>query len=240
MFFFKIGISQEESFEKHYSSDYIIALQKVQGFQYQFDSICKSNGTPPKEVLSIVFPEIVRYSYLSDISEIAMLELFYVEKGSTKYSNFSVGLFQMKPSFIEGLEKEISSNKALKKKYKNLLFNDTISDKTMRNIRLSRLKNMQYQISYASCFYEIAIKKLSADSRWKKANLEERLRIISTAYNSGLNISYDFNLNMQKAKLFPDGKICFDCHNYNYSDIVVKFYRKLIKSNRISRSSIGK
>lgn len=229
MFFFKICVSQEESFEKHYSSDYIIALQKVQGFQYQFDSICKSNNTPSKEVLSMVFPEMVRYSYLSDISEVAMLELFYIEKGSTKYSNFSVGLFQMKPSFIEGLEKEISSSKSLKKKYKNLLINDTISDKAVRKIRLSRLKNIQYQICYASCFYEIAVKKFSSDSRWKKANLEERLRIISTSYNSGLNISYDYNLNMQKIKLFPEGKICFDCHNYNYSDVVVEFYRKLAK-----------
>ena len=53
--------------------------------------------------LAVVFPEIVRYSDLEDLIQIRALKVLYVQYGR-KYADFSVGHFQMKPSFIEQLE----------------------------------------------------------------------------------------------------------------------------------------
>ena len=53
---------------------------------------------------SIDFPELIRYSVLKDKMEGYILMTFYKLHGS-KFSDYSVGYFQMKPSFIENLEK---------------------------------------------------------------------------------------------------------------------------------------
>ena len=59
----------------------------------------------PYFVLAIVFPELIRYSKLQDVIESNDLKVLYVQFGDT-YSNFSIGRFQMKPSFCEQLEKD--------------------------------------------------------------------------------------------------------------------------------------
>jgi hypothetical protein len=223
IFFAKHTFSQELSFEQQYADDYLRAVQKIQTFKPQIDSITKKLKLPKNDVIAIVFPEMVRYSIYSDAAQMAMLELFYVERG-TKYSNFSVGAFQIKPSFVEELEKEIAANPKLTKKYSSILFNDSIPIKTARQTRLQRLKNIRYQLLYVCCFYDIVNIKYK-DQVFADKN--ERIRLFATAYNSGMNLGYETLLKMQKVKLFPEGKICFNCHNYNYADVVSEFYKKL-------------
>ena len=135
-----------------------------------------------------------------------------------------MGAFQIKPSFIEQLEQEILKNKNLAKKYSFLLFNDTLPEKSARAIRLHRLKSIQYQIVYVCCFHEIMNLK-HKDRNFK--NTIEKIRLYATAYNSGMNLSYEALIKMQKVKLFPEGKICLKCRNYNYSDVVIEFYKNL-------------
>ncbi|MDP2388071.1 MAG: hypothetical protein Q8M29_16975 [Bacteroidota bacterium] len=227
--FVNLAFSQEAGFEKQYADDYLKAVKKLQTFSPQLDSVTKKLKVPQKEVISVVFPEMVRYSIYSDAAQMAMLELFYVERG-TKYANFSVGAFQIKPSFVEELEKEVSQNNQLTKKYAHILFSDTISAKKARETRLQRLKNICYQLVYACCFYEIMTLKYKNRTFKDK---EEQLRLFATAYNSGMNMSYESLIKMQKVKLFPEGKICFNCTNYNYSEIVVEFYKKLSNTKKI-------
>lgn len=224
-FFASVNLSiGQTTFEEEYAKDYTQALQKVESFMPILDSITKTLKVPKKEIISIVFPEMVRYSIYSDAAQLAMLELFYVEKGAN-YANFSVGAFQIKPSFVEQLEQEVLKNKKMKKKYSFILFNnDSLPEKTVRIIRINRLKNIHYQIAYVCCFYEIM------DLKYKKQNfdtVDEKLRLFATSYNSGMYLSYEALIKMQKVKLFPEGKICFKCINYNYSDVVIEFYKKL-------------
>jgi len=56
-------------------------------------------------VLSIVFPELIRFNAIQDKIETFALQSLYVKYGKD-YANFSVGPFQVKPSFAESLEKD--------------------------------------------------------------------------------------------------------------------------------------
>ena len=65
----------------------------------------------------IVMPEFSVFSKTCDVLEYRTMCLFYILYGNT---DFSIGHYQMKPSFIETLETYISKDKNLKKKYQNI------------------------------------------------------------------------------------------------------------------------
>lgn len=70
------------------------------------DVLSDLNESEKAEVLSIVFPEIIRWNEFQDVIEISADRTLYVNGGS-KLGDFSLGSFQMKPSFIESLERYI-------------------------------------------------------------------------------------------------------------------------------------
>ena len=53
---------------------------------------------------SVVWPEMERYTRLQDLAETAAVYGTYITTGGGP--DYSIGLFQMKPSFIENLEKQ--------------------------------------------------------------------------------------------------------------------------------------
>ena len=70
------------------------------------------------EIIAIAFPEIIRYNAFSDLIEITSNRILYINGGKTA-SDFSIGLFQMKPSFVEDLENYVANSEKLEK-YKNI------------------------------------------------------------------------------------------------------------------------
>ena len=68
-------------------------------------------------VTAIVYPELLRYNYIQDFIETSGLELIYMRYGA-KTADFSIGHFQMKPSFAEHIEKYIEKNAADFQQYK--------------------------------------------------------------------------------------------------------------------------
>lgn len=65
--------------------------------------------TEGSEALAIVSPELIRWTAFKDFFETTALELLYVKKGKT-YADFSIGHFQIKPSFVEQLEAYVSQH----------------------------------------------------------------------------------------------------------------------------------
>ena len=51
-------------------------------------------------IYSIVAPEITQYSFIRNTLESYTLNVLYVQYGRA-YADYSIGFFQMKPSFIE-------------------------------------------------------------------------------------------------------------------------------------------
>ena len=57
-----------------------------------------------KLAFAIVAPEASQYNRLTDYFEVRAVRSGYPSKGAP---NYSIGIFQMKPSFAENLEKEV-------------------------------------------------------------------------------------------------------------------------------------
>lgn len=69
------------------------------------------------EAVAVVFPELVRFSALRDKMETTLLKTLYRNLGEY-YADFSIGVFQIKPSFAEKIREE--SYKVLGKKAQDL------------------------------------------------------------------------------------------------------------------------
>lgn len=195
------------------------ALKFVEENITQFKSSL-SDLSPEEQLISIsiVAPEISQYSDITDFIELRTLFISYRNYGK---GDFSVGYFQMKPSFIEGLEREIEQNRNLKIKYFDFLPEG--DEKNKRATRLKRLSSLDWQLKYLSLFMDVVKLKTS---QMKFSSQTERLRYLATLYNSGFNISAKKVAEMQNKKLFPHAR-----KNFNYADIAEEFYNEFKKRN---------
>ena len=99
-----VGYSQNQTFEQLYSKECKKAFDFYKQHKSKFETAAEKIGLPPQMIFAIVAPEITQYSYLKNKIETYSLKVLYVQYGLA-YSDFSVGFFQIKPSFVELLEK---------------------------------------------------------------------------------------------------------------------------------------
>ncbi|MBN2806714.1 MAG: hypothetical protein JXR22_08645 [Prolixibacteraceae bacterium] len=129
---------------------------------------------------AIVFPELIRFHALRDRLETAALKTLYVQYGK-QYANFSIGYFQMKPSFAEELEKAWMTSFP----GTSIVF-DTLQYAKNRLKRVERLSDPRDQILYLYCFYTLMQDRLQG---YPNLNLEHKVRLMATAYNRGFSQS---------------------------------------------------
>jgi hypothetical protein len=179
-------------------------------------------GIPAGAAWAIVFPELIRWSALADLIQTANLQALYVQFGAG-YSDFSVGRFQMKPSFAETIEGDF--NRLLppveQKAIRGGPFEtgDTVEN---RRARVRRLTDLDDQVRYLIIFFRV-MDRLYASETW--ASDEDKVRFYAAAYNSGYRAGAArirretgrsrFQLGLVPAKPF-----------YNYSDIAADFLRR--------------
>jgi hypothetical protein len=185
----------------------------------EFEKLARSVGTNAEFLYAIVAPEITQFSYLENALESHSLKVFYVQ-GGKEYSNFSIGYFQMKPSFVEELEMGIKHSIQLKKSFDFCLF-DYPNERSSRVTRLKRLETLEWQMIYLQVFYELVEEKFR-NKKFK--NVYEKLSYFSAAFNSGFNKSIEDLKLMQKKRMFPH----FSENKFNYSDLSCGFYRLAI------------
>jgi hypothetical protein len=178
-----------------------------------------------KLAASIVFPEIIRFNELYDKIEVEALKTLYVQYGE-QYANFSIGPFQMKPTFAEQLEKDYCLQ-LLKPDLKITFAFDTTSTKEARLKRVERLSTINGQLMYLSLFCEISedrFHELKFDSS------EERLRFLAAAYNSGFHNPIETILKREKEKHFHT-EVVFRSKStkYCYADISFFYFRELTR-----------
>lgn len=181
----------------------------------------KKYNLDANELKTIVFPELIRYSYFKDLMETKALEQLYVQGGS-KSADFSIGHFQMKPSFVEELEASVSSNSLLKIKYACVV-NYNSGSKIFAE-RIERLKNEEWQFIYLCCFVDICLIKFPT---LNKIDKEERIKFLCTAYNSGYNHNEEKILSLSKEKYFPYGPR-FKAQQYAYADVALDYYNNYL------------
>ncbi len=204
-----------ENYRAIFGGDYTEAEQFLSKESYRFYEVC-ANDSEVAILKAMVFPEVLRYSYFRNSIETTFLELLYVNHG-TEGADFSIGRFQMKPSFLERLEKEIEqklSNQALTFEYQ------LKEIKEIRKERITRLQTLEWQIKYLNAFYNIIKLEWGDDFPQKKEN---QIKWLATAYNRG---TYKNLLKLKKHvanKYFPYGA-SYPLEQFCYAEIAYDFY----------------
>lgn len=165
---------------------------------------------------AVIFPELIRYSALLDKIEITLLKTLYINLGDD-YADFSIGPFQMKPSFAETIhEKAVFVKDRIRNQFRS-----DLQEGNIRGYRASIVKDLEdprSQFLYLICFLKIC------DSTFKleKADDNSRVKFLSSAYNCGLDKSFR-QINEMSERKFFNTKL-YKTVNYSYSDISLYWY----------------
>lgn len=203
----------ENDYEKVFGSDYTWAVNWLKQNDALIEEFASKFNMPGKELKAIVFPELIRYNSLFNALEIESLKYLYVREGRY-YADFSVGYFQMKPSFAEMVEEDgrklLDAGRLREAGWKNIM--EAADTEISRRERVKRLSNTRQQIIYLCVFYKIC------QSRFQDrifASPVERLKFFATCYNAGYRRSYESLMAFQLKNNF---------YKYNYSSVSAYYY----------------
>lgn len=167
--------------------------------------------------ISVVFPELVRYSALRDKMEISLLKALYVNLGED-YADFSIGVFQMKPSFAETIRDESSTYLGHGAGIKFKAVTDYEDIKEYRKSIIRDLEDPESQLIYLISFIQICEKKFNLN-RLDEASL---LKFLATAYNCGIDKKALEIVRMSDKKFFNTKLITNE--KYSYADVSLFWY----------------
>lgn len=203
----------ENDYKKVFGSDYTWAANWLKQHDGLIEEYASEFDMPGKELKAIVFPELIRYNSLFNALEIESLKYLYVREGRY-YADFSVGYFQMKPSFAEMVEEDggklLDAGRLIEAGWKNIM--EAADIEISRRERVKRLSNTRQQIIYLCVFYKIC------QSRFQDrifASPVERLKFFATCYNAGYRRSYESLMAFQLKNNF---------YKYNYSSVSAYYY----------------
>jgi hypothetical protein len=180
-----------------------------------------------KVAAAVVFPELVRYSAIRDRIEITLLKALYINLGNN-YSDFSIGPFQMKPSFAESVcSKAVLLNDRISIQFRKKI--DVNDPREFRRNIVSDLEEAHTQFVYLAAF----IKSCYSSFGLGKMSEDERIRILSTAYNCGPGKSLERIRAMVDQKYF-NTKL-YSTENYSYSEVALCWYRNYCGDTETSR-----
>ena len=179
---------------------------------------------PPDDTriaVAVVFPEIIRFSALEDDIQVRGLKVLYVQYGRA-YMDFSVGRFQMKPSFVEHLEEDYGRLfSGGEKAVIGIPAFERADTPRLREKRVRRLDDMEWQVRYLRLFMLVMEKRHGAAVM---VGLEDRLRFYATAYNVGY-LSGDAALRQMMNKRRFHIALMFPTATYSYADVALFYFR---------------
>jgi hypothetical protein len=212
LFFIIRGYSQQQNYKEVFGNHYQLAENFIASNRWMADTLIR-NGIDPCTGLAIIFPELIRYSSIRDKIETAALKSLYIQYGKD-YADFSIGQFQMKPSFAEDIEKEYI-------KWKGFLVNgiDTASCATARKEGVSRLNSTEGQVRYLCMFIKLMKRNLQQLSVLEK---NEEVSLMAAAYYYGFRADIKTLKEVSQKRFFYTGIIASET-KFNYSDIAVEY-----------------
>jgi hypothetical protein len=102
------ALSQTINYQEVFGDDWEKALAFESENRVWMEPLLVKNQISYPLAIAVIFPELVRYSALRDKMEITLLKALYINLGED-YANFSIGQFQMKPSFAEIIREKAPS-----------------------------------------------------------------------------------------------------------------------------------
>lgn len=196
-------IAEEFCYPEVFGNNWKKAALFVNENEDWMSDLLRENKVDYHFAMSMIFPELVRYSAIRDRMEITLLKALYVHFG-TDYANFSIGVFQIKPSCAEEILREIPGlhDKKLIAHFKAI--NASISENEKRTIIVRELEDVRSQLLYVAAIVRILNKKF----RYYKWNSNiEKLKFYSTAYNCGFSNSETYIRQQMNSTTFHTGLI---------------------------------
>lgn len=219
--------SHPPAFREAYDPEYREAVRFLASNSNRLLRECKRFGTDPTILGSIVFPELVRYSLFRDYFEIKADEILYIN-GGKESADFSIGPFQIKPSFAEQIEKALSIRPDIT--CSEIFAYACTDSRANRKQRIERLASLDWQFRYVNAFLLLAYEKCkgkSFDSR------NDMLHYLATCYNCGLFSDEQKIAHWEVAKAYPFGP-GQKGSKYNYADISVEFHNSLFSNLQLA------
>lgn len=210
--------SQTLNYAEIFGDDWKKAEAYERENRHWMETILRRNNISYHVAIAVIFPELVRYSALRDKMEITLLKALYVNLGE-EYANFSIGQFQIKPSFASLI---IDEAKEFPEKSSGLSFKGPEGFDDIKNYRKSiivDLEDPKTQFNYVVAFMKICEKKYKTG----RMDEESRVRFLSTAFNRGIDKSYDDIEKMTDDKFFHTRLIKTEI--WCYSDVSLYWYR---------------
>lgn len=215
------GLSQSLNYQEIFGNDWKKALEFEKENRSWMEPVLEQNHLSYPVAIGVIFPELVRFSALRNKMEVTLLKALYINLGET-YANFSIGQFQMKPSFAEIIREQGASiadhNSGII--FKNESEYDDIY--SFRKSIITDLEDPKTQFQYLIAFLKICGKKF----RIEKMDEQMRLKFLATAYNFGINKSQHQIEKMINKKFF-NTKL-FKTENYCYADVSLFWYNQFM------------
>ena len=204
----------------------------------QWQEVWQQFDVPCDIAEAVVFPELIRYSTLKDAVETASVSTLYLNKGA-EACDFSIGVFQMKPSFVEELEKRWMRS-GMARQY-NLFF-DTKDSRMARKVRINRMGEEHWQCVYLAIFLKMLYLdygSVNKDGVHTQDGLDrlprkEQVRLAATAYNRGcrwVNPGYGPLKELREKSHEKHFHIAFvptrGTRRYVYADIALKHFKEI-------------
>jgi hypothetical protein len=209
------------SFESYFKEERVLVAKYLEANQYKMEQKAIKYHHENEFVTAVVYPELLRYNYIQDFIETSGLEILYMRYGA-KTADFSIGHFQMKPSFTEHIEKYIEKNAADFNQYKKLIIAHKATPVLQRKLRLIRLKQMDWQLTYLHAFIAICEHKFHFI---KFTTSKDKLHFYAACYNIGFHKKYQNILQNENLNTFPNGPKYLGTQ-FCYASIASAYYQK--------------
>lgn len=218
------------NFERFFGHDYAMANAEMASVSKQIELVSNKYLVDDEMVKAIVFPELIRNSVFSGMMEEKTLALSYIELGSDKI-DFSIGKFQIKPSFASEIETLVSENANLKRNYPTLSI-AAKNKKAERAQRIKRLSDVTWQTTYVCAFIAYCEYKYSLNG----ISTAEKIKFLATAYNAGLKPNKQEVEANYDLRAFPYGKK-FKIRQVNYWEVSLDYFIKNGHEGKIEKQN---
>lgn len=208
------------NYPKVFGNDWTAAASYVSERHDEWRKEFSLFGVDERIAVAVIFPELIRYCMWKDEIERAAVNGLYISKGRAG-ANFSIGRFQMKPSFAEDVE-DAWNHSSLAREY-GFSFN-LQQNSDARRSRIRRLGTEQGQCRYLAIFIRLLQLR---HPQLLRMSQEEQVRFLATAYNYSFTASWDDIIRMQSQCHFhTDVLKTRNTRFYCYSAIAVDYWRK--------------
>lgn len=207
--------------KKSFPKEWRRAEQRIGENRSGWNKIFESLDADAQVCEAIIFPELLRYSNLQNGMEEGANIALYV-RGGVDAANFSVGYFQMKPSFLEEVEKGWMKS-PLRHIYK--LYFDVSDTQMSRKKRLDRLLDEDWQCVYLAIFYRLVMERIP---ELEEIPPYERVLLLATAYNRDFDATLEQLYQMSEEYMFHTDIFSGENTEYHsYGEISVTWYRHI-------------